>query len=64
MELFNVLPALGFIAFIVSAVLFLSLIWVIIRYATSILNAQNERNIILKEISSQLKGLDIRKKEE
>lgn len=57
MEIFNVLPAIGFILFVVGLVLFLSVIWVIVRFATSILNAQNERNVILKEISNQLRDV-------
>lgn len=64
MEIFDVLPAIGFLVFIVSAVLFLSIIWVIVRFATNILNAQNERNIILKEISGQLRDVVVSKKEE
>ena len=45
-------------------IIYLAVIGFTIWFAISLIKAQKERNVVLKEISSKLDGIEISKKEE
>ena len=58
MEALTILPILLLI------IIYLAVLGFVIWFAVSLIKAQKERNTVLKEISSKLDGIEIRKKEE
>lgn len=61
MEILSLMP-LFLVVFYLA--IFGLVVWFAVKFATALINAQNERNQILREISKQLKGMKISKKEE
>jgi len=45
-------------------IIYLSVLGFIIWFATNLINAQRERNVLLKEISSKLSNIEVGKKED
>ena len=58
------MEALALLPVLIIGIIYLAVIGFTIWFAISLINAQKDRNIILKEISNKLDGLDIKKKEE
>lgn len=58
------MEALALIPVLIIGIIYLAVIGFTIWFAISLINAQKDRNSILKEISKKLDGLEIRRKEE
>ncbi len=58
MEFFAIIP------FLIMFVIYLAVIGLTIWFAISLISAQKERNVVLKEISNKLNVVEISKKEE
>ncbi len=58
------MEAIALIPILLMIIIYLAVLGFIIWFAISLINAQKERNVVLKEISSKLDGLEISKKEE
>ena len=55
---------IAIIPFLIMFVIYLAVIGLTIWFAISLISAQKERNVVLKEISNKLNVVEISKKEE
>ena len=58
------MEAIALLPILLVIIIYLAVLGFIIWFAISLINAQKERNVVLKEISNKLDGLEISKKEE
>jgi hypothetical protein len=58
------MEAIAIIPILLMIIIYLAVIGFTIWFAISLIKAQKERNVVLKEISSKLDGIEISKKEE
>ena len=58
------MEAIALLPILFMIIIYLAVLGFIIWFAISLINAQKERNVLLKEISNKLEGLEISKKEE
>ena len=58
------MEAIALLPILLMIIIYLAVLGFTIWFAISLINAQKERNVVLKEISSKLDGLEISKKEE
>ena len=58
------MEAIAILPILLMIIIYLAVIGFTIWFAISLIKAQKERNVVLKEISSKLDGVEISKKEE
>jgi heme/copper-type cytochrome/quinol oxidase subunit 2 len=58
------MEAIAILPILLMIIIYLVVIGFTIWFAISLIKAQKERNVVLKEISSKLDGIEISKKEE
>lgn len=58
------MEAIAILPILLMVIIYLAVIGFTIWFAISLIKAQKERNVVLKEISSKLDGIEISKKEE
>ena len=58
------MEAIAILPILLMIIIYLAVIGFTIWFAISLIKAQKERNVVLKEISSKLDGIEISKKEE
>ncbi len=58
------MEAIAILPILLVIIIYLAVLGFIIWFAVSLIKAQKERNVVLKEISSKLDGIVISKKEE
>jgi hypothetical protein len=57
------MEAIAILPILLMVIIYLAVIGFTIWFAISLIKAQKERNVVLKEISSKLDGIEISKKE-
>ena len=58
------MEAIAILPILLMIIIYFAVIGFTIWFAISLIKAQKERNVVLKEISSKLDGIEISKKEE
>ena len=58
------MEAIAILPILLMIIIYLAVLGFTIWFAISLIKAQKERNVVLKEISSKLDGIEISKKEE